>query len=138
MKTHLEFKSDKFPSYGNESEGVNWDAGIYGKRLAEYLTAKLADKGILVDAIDEDWGWYLSVKHAGKFDLAVCCAFHNNPEIDSPSFQVFVKPDTPTIRKWFKNIDVEKPVESLAATLHQILADDPAIRELQWVKLDRD
>lgn len=46
MKTHVEFNSDKFPSYDTEEEGVNYEAGVYGKRLAEYLRDKLTTKGI--------------------------------------------------------------------------------------------
>jgi hypothetical protein len=132
MKTHFEFKSDKFPSYGNESEGVNWEAGIYGKRLAEYLTAKFAEKGVFVDAIDEDWGWYLGVRHSGKFELSVACAFYENPEYGSEYFQVFIMPNTPTITKWFRKIDVKEPVENLAAILHHIFSNDPEINDLRW------
>jgi len=57
MKTQVEFRSRKFPPYEDEEEQIN--PGLWGKRLAEYLVQKLAEKGIQTDPIiAEDWGWY--------------------------------------------------------------------------------
>jgi hypothetical protein len=131
MKTHFVFKSNKFPSYGNESEGVNWDAGIYGRRLAEYLTENLAATGIVVDALAEDWGWDLSVVHEGKFRMFIGCGCNNHPESDG-SFHVFVEPKKPTIRRWFKTIDVREPVERIVNAVYSILSSDPDIYDLKW------
>jgi hypothetical protein len=132
MKTHLEFKSENFRSYGDESEGVNWDAGIYGRRLAEYLSEKLAERGIFADGLAEDWGWYLSVQHTGKFTMFIGCGCNETPETNG-NCHVFVEPKTPTIRKWFKTIDVKEPVEKLANTLYDILSTDTDIHDLRWV-----
>jgi hypothetical protein len=43
MKTQFEFRSSKFPPYEGEEEQIN--PGLWGKRLAEYLVKKLAEKG---------------------------------------------------------------------------------------------
>jgi hypothetical protein len=48
MQTHVEFRSDKFPSFESDIEGVNWSAGVYGKRLADYLVKNLPLHGIQV------------------------------------------------------------------------------------------
>lgn len=53
----VQFRSSKFPSYGTEEEGANFEAGLWGKWLAEYLQAKLPAKGFPVKfAVAEDWG----------------------------------------------------------------------------------
>ena len=44
MKTFIEFRSSKFPPYEGEEEQIN--PGLWGKRLAEYLVQKLAERGI--------------------------------------------------------------------------------------------
>ena len=44
MQTQVEFRSSKFPPYEDEEEQIN--PGLWGKRLAEYLVQKLAEKGI--------------------------------------------------------------------------------------------
>ena len=44
MKIQVEFRSSKFPPYEGEEEQIN--PGLWGKRLAEYLARKQADKGI--------------------------------------------------------------------------------------------
>jgi hypothetical protein len=67
MRTHVEFRSDKFPTYATEEEGVNYESGIYGKRLAEFLKVKLSQKGIVAASMnDEDWGWRIDVLHDGN------------------------------------------------------------------------
>jgi hypothetical protein len=55
MRTHVEFRSAKFPAYPREEEQVN--PGLWGKRLAEYLHRKLKEEGIEAEEIySEDWG----------------------------------------------------------------------------------
>lgn len=44
MKTQAGFRSSKFPRYEDEEEQIN--PGLWGKRLAEYLVQKLAERGI--------------------------------------------------------------------------------------------
>ena len=61
MRTHVEFRSDRFPAYEGEEEQIN--PGVWGKRLAEYLHAQLQANGIGVEEIDsEDWGWYIPLR----------------------------------------------------------------------------
>jgi hypothetical protein len=61
MKTQVEFRSSKFPPYDGEEEEIN--PGLWGKRLAEYLVHKLAEKGIKSEEmVAEDWGWYVPIK----------------------------------------------------------------------------
>jgi hypothetical protein len=53
VKTHVEFRSNKFPPYGGEDAKIN--PGLWGKRLAEYFVQKLPQKGIVATSmIPED------------------------------------------------------------------------------------
>ncbi len=100
MKTQVEFKSSKFPPYEGEPETIN--PGLWGKRLAEYLVQKLADRGIKADEmVAEDWGWYVPLRIDG-FRLALCCG-HQNGEDDQ--YLCFTDPSTPVVRRFIRKID---------------------------------
>jgi hypothetical protein len=43
LQTHVEFRSDRFPSCEGEEEEINPD--LWGKRLAEFLCEKLPAQG---------------------------------------------------------------------------------------------
>lgn len=57
-------RSHKFPILpGEEEELLN--EGTYGKALAEYLKAKLRERGYTVPFVCcEDWGWWVEVADA--------------------------------------------------------------------------
>ena len=130
MRTHVEFRSNKFPSYENDVEGVNWNAGIYGKRLADYLVEKLPQHGIEVARhLAEDWGWYIEIKHDGGFTLSVGCGSYQEYE---NGFLCFVEPSKPLLRRWFKKIDVSSSINRTASALDSILTGDPEITALRW------
>ena len=127
MKTHLEFKSDKFPAYEGEDEQIN--PGLWGKRLAEYLEQKLMVEGFETEEMNpEDWGWCLPIKNDG-FSLWVGCG-HENGESDE--FQCFICPDKPVIRKFFKKIDTTEQVGRVVDAIEKILTADPDIRDFRW------
>jgi hypothetical protein len=128
MKTHVEFRSAKFPPYDGEEEKIN--PGLWGQRLAEYLVAKLKEQGIETEGMNpEDWGWYVPIKNDG-FRLAVCCGHQDG---DADEFLCFIDPCKPTIRKWFKKIDTTVQVGRVAEALEKILAADPDIRDVKWL-----
>jgi hypothetical protein len=127
MKTQVTFRSNKFPPYEGEEEQIN--PGLWGKRLAEYLTERLKAAGIETEEIiPEDWGWYIPVKNEG-FRLAVCCGHQNG---DDDEFLCFTDPATPVVRKWFKKVDASAQLGRLVAALEKILLSDPEIRSVEW------
>ena len=129
MKTQVEFRSNKFPAYEGEEEQIN--PGLWGKRLAEYLVQKLADRGIETERmVAEDWGWYVQIKNP-RFTLAVCCGHQNG---DDDEFLCFTDPDTPIVKKLFKKIDATAQLTRLTEALQQILASDPEIRDVVWTE----
>lgn len=130
MKTQVEFRSSKFPPYEGEEEQIN--PGLWGKRLAEYLVQKLAERGIMTEGmVAEDWGWYVPVRNEG-FRLALCCG-HQNGEDDE--FLCFTDPSTPIVKKFFKKIDATPQLTRLTEALQQILASDPDIRDIVWTEV---
>lgn len=129
MKTQVEFRSSKFPPYEDEEEQIN--PGLWGKRLAEYLVQKLAEKGIATEEmIAEDWGWYVPVRNE-EFRLAICCGHQDG---DDNEFLCFTDPSTPIIKKFFKKIDATAQLTRLTEALQQILASDPEITDVAWTE----
>jgi len=129
MKTQVTFRSSKFPPYEGEEQQIN--TGLWGKRLAEYLVQKLAERGIVTEEmVAEDWGWYVPVCNEG-FRLALCCG-HQDGEDDE--FLVFTDPSTPVVKKFFKKIDATPQLTRLTDALREILASDPEIREVVWTE----
>jgi hypothetical protein len=127
METQVEFRSSKFPPYEDEEEQIN--PGLWGKRLAEYLVQKFADRGIETEEmVAEDWGWYVPVRNEG-FRLALCCGHQNG---DDDEFVCFTDPSTPIVKKLFKKIDATPQLTRLTEALRQILASDSDIREVVW------
>ncbi len=129
MKTQVEFRSSKFPPYEGEEEQIN--PGLWGKRLAEYLVQKLAERGIVTEEmVAEDWGWCVPVRNE-EFRLAVCCGHQNG---DDDEFLCFTDPSNPIVKKLFKKIDATPQLTRLTDALQQILASDPEICEVVWSK----
>ena len=129
MKTQVEFRSSKFPPYEGEEEQIN--PGLWGKRLAEYLVQKLAERGIATEEmVAEDWGWYVPVRNEA-FRLALCCGHQNG---DDDEFLCFTDPRTPIVKKLFEKIDATAQLTRLTEALQQILASDPAIRDVVWTE----
>ena len=127
MKTQVEFRSSRFPPYEGEEEQIN--SGIWGKRLAEYLVQKLAERGIETEPIvAEDWGWYIPIRNDG-FRLGLCCGHQNG---DDDQFLCFTDPNTPIVKKFLKKIDATPQLTRLTGVLQEILDSDPDIREIVW------
>lgn len=127
MKTHVEFRSDKFPAYEGEEEQSNPD--LWGKRLGEYLKQRLGAEGIQTDdPIPEDWGWCLPVRNEA-FPIWIGCGHYQGYQ---NGYLCFVEPSKPVIRKWFKKIATTEQVGRLVETLDKILKSDPEITDLRW------
>ncbi len=127
MKTHVEFRSSKFPPYEGEEEEIN--PGLWGKRLTEYLAKELGGRGIETGPMSvEDWGCYLPIQHDG-FRLGLCCGHQHG---DADQFLVFTEPSRPVVKKWFRTLDATPQLTRLVDALEAILRADPEIREVVW------
>jgi len=119
MKTQVEFKSDKFPPYEGEEEGIN--PGLWGKRLAEYLQKNLPLHGLKVTCIgSEDWGWMVELENK-EYPLWIGCGHQSGEKVE---FLCFIEPSKPFIRKWFKKIDTRNQINHVAAALAKVFESD--------------
>jgi hypothetical protein len=127
MRTHVVFRSSRFPLYEGEEERAN--EALWGKSLAEYLAAKLPAEGVETGEIfHEHWGWELRIQNK-RFKMTVWCG--QNREHDD-GFLCFIDPSTSVVRSWLRKIDTTEDVGRVAEALDRILTSDPEIRDVQW------
>ena len=104
MKTQVNFYSDSFPPVTGDTCNA---PQRYGKKLAEWLAAKLPAYGLAVrDCYDEE----------GAF----CC---------------FITPDKETVRpmkRLFRATDTRATVEKLAAAVDALLRSHPRVSGIEW------
>jgi hypothetical protein len=126
MKSHVEFRSAKFPAYASEDEEVN--PGRYGKRLAEYLERRLPEHGVTTGPPGrDDWGWVLSIEHP---HLWIGCG---NYEEYPDGFLCFVEPLRGYVREWgFRKRDMSERHATVVEALDRVLRSDPEIRDVRW------
>jgi hypothetical protein len=128
LLTHVEFRSDLFPSYESEEEGVNFQT-IWGKRLAEFLQIKLREEGFETkEPYAEDWGWELPIKN-DAFSLYVGCG-HYEEYLDG--YLCRLDPDKPFVRRFFKKIDTRPRLTQLQRAIDKILTTTPGIHDIKW------
>ncbi len=127
VKTFAEFRSSRFPPYEGEEQQIN--PGLWGRRLADYLAARLPAHGFTAgEPIAEDWGWYLPVDVDGV-PLALCCGHQYG---DDDTFICFTDPQQPVIRNLLRRVDVTPQLTRLVEAVDAILSADPEVRELSW------
>jgi hypothetical protein len=126
----IHIRSAKFPVLpGEEDELVN--EGTYGKALAQYLEARLKDRGYDVPFICcEDWGWWVEIR-GQPFSLGLCV--YKGPEDTQEScFTISKEPG----RHWswtrFRFIDATSRIEKLFSDLKVILSEDIDIQVLGY------
>jgi hypothetical protein len=127
MKTHVEFKSDRFPAYEGEEEVIN--PGRWGKRLAEFISKGLKKAGVPVEEVcTEDWGWVIPVRNE-HFSLWIGCCNYDEYE---DGFLCFIEPSKPFVRRLFKKIPTVEKVTELARSVDKVLSSEPGIRDIFW------
>ena len=81
MDKFIHIRSSKFPILPREQAELVND-GMYGKALAEYLQARLSERGYAAPFVCcEDWGWWVELR-AAPFAFGVC--IYSGPEEDGP------------------------------------------------------
>lgn len=126
MRTHVEFRSAKFPSEEKDGE---MNPGRWGRRLASYLEENLPRFGVRpVGSLMEDWGYRVPLE-AERFPISICCGNYEDYE---DGFLCFLDPSTPTVRRWFRTIDTTVDLERVAKALDELLRSDPGIYGVRW------
>jgi hypothetical protein len=127
LLTHVEFRSTAFPPYAGEAEEIN--PGRFGRRLAEYLTQALTQRGERVgESFTEDWGIVVPIEGAG-FDLWIGVG---NYEEYPDGFLCFIEPHAQFVRKLFKKIPTRERIEALQRRLDEALHAHPEIHGVKW------
>lgn len=128
VKTHVEFRSNSFPTYPGEEAEIN--PGIWGKRLAEFIHSGLKERGFeVIEPFAEDWGWMVEIRN-DTFPIWIGCG---NIDGEDNGFLCFIEPSTPFIRKFlFKKISTEADVAKVQTALDSILSSEPSISEIRW------
>ena len=125
LDTHFLFDSRAFKPMIvelDESYEEFINPGLYALELADFLVQGLETEGYKIKfRCQEDWGHYIEIAHAGRYALTVGCCNTGDVSGELETHRVFVKPDTPVIRRWFKRIDVSAEVTQLALTIRNIL-----------------
>ena len=135
MDKFIQIRSPKFPILPGEKEELVND-GMYGKALAEYLQAKLRQRGY--DApffCCEDWGWWVELKNA-PFAFGVC--IYSGPE-RTGLLDFFCTDSAHGQKKWswrkFRFVETAPWAEKLHSDMVAIFRDDPEV-ELVSAELD--
>lgn len=132
MDKLIHIRSSKFPILpGEADELVN--EGTYGKALAEYLQARLKERGYEAPFIVcEDWGWWIELKGA-PFAFGVCIYGAERAE-EEGSLDLFCTDGATGRRKWswrhFGFVDTAPWSEKLHEDLVAIFRADPDVEVL--------
>jgi hypothetical protein len=135
MNKFIHVRSPKFPVLPGEKEELI-NEGMYGRALAEYLQAKLQERGYEAPFVCcEDWGWWVELKNAPfKFGAAIYCG----PETKGPR-DLFSTDGVPAPKKWswskFRWIDTSPWTKKLHEDMVAIFRSDPEV-ELVNTSLD--
>jgi hypothetical protein len=127
MRTHLEFVSTAFLPEPDEDEQVN--PGLYGKRLAEFLSGEPPPQDFAVLRMyPEDWGWRIDLEN-GEFPLWLGCGSYLQYE---NGFLCFIEPSRPFVRRLLKKIPTTNTIERLAEALPTILERSGRAQQMRW------
>lgn len=122
LKTNLEFRSAAFTQADDQDE-------VFGHAVAQLIYDKLPEYDFEPIAIfAEDWGWQVSLRN-DHYPLWIGCGRYQEFE---NGFLCFIEPSKPVIRKWFKKIQTQQRVESLATAIECILGAAPGTSDMRW------
>ena len=127
------FRSTRFEIEPGEDKDIN--PGIYGKQLAEWLKARLEDRGYKLEGIiNEDWGRCLMCSRdplllwVGCANMADLSVSPDLPPLkERITWHCFATAEVPFWKKLFRKLDTQAVVAKLHADLGAILAADASI-----------
>ncbi len=123
MRTNLEFRSSELCDPDSDCENP------IGECVANFLKNELPKHGFTVSRmILEDWGWLVRIENP-SFPLWVGCGFYG--EWDD-GLLLFIQPNRPYVRRWFRRISVVETIERLATALEQVICQSGKARDVRW------
>lgn len=124
------FTSSQFHVGANEEQHTN--PGIYGFALAQWLSDRLRDRGVVAkEVVPEDWGWCVVVKtRPVRVNLAV-----SNVDGSSTRWRVFVFAERGFLQLTKGTSDLRQEVAWLRELLASIVSDVPDVHDVSWERL---
>ena len=122
----LSFESSAFPVAEGEDAATN--PGIFGKALAEWLSARLNERGVPAKApYAEDWGWCVEVANH-KYPTGLACASDDG---EKTSWRVYAFSDLGLLGG-FRGKDASvRTVNELVETVKDLLSKESSVTNLQ-------
>jgi len=122
------FESDAFPVLGDEDAATN--PGVYGKALAEWMSAKLTEGGAGAKApYAEDWGWCVEI--AGHPHPTGLACTGEAEEGSTPTWRVYAFVDLGVLGRFRGGQEAaQRTVDDLSRKLKEILSTAPSISKL--------
>lgn len=133
MRNHVTFKCTKFNLTERHENFINPDN--FGEDLANWLTL-LLDKEANIESFDpgqEDWGWYIPLKHKEK-TFYINLGFYPNEDTD---WLLWVEPPSRSIIEKFKKINYNNETIFVCNSVNSILQSENTISEVHW-HLEKD
>lgn len=121
------FTTDFFKPSPSEDEEMS--PGRYGKELAQWLAAKLEERGVSVEeVIPEDFGWVVMVSRK-PFMLWLGCG---NTDGSTVQWTVFPVAEPSLVHRIFRRADSAHSVEQLRAQLVELVPSIPRVTNIFW------
>jgi hypothetical protein len=126
MTRYMHFWSDRFKPDLGEDEEVN--PGIYGKKLATWISEELAKSGIKTNRMyPEDWGWEIDIS-TDKINRYI--GVRNIDDTDD-EWVVIIDIRNKMIKKLLgKSQNEDNEIEKILNELETILRNEESIREI--------
>jgi hypothetical protein len=134
LRDHVRFRSDMFAPRRAERDEVN--PGRYGRELAEWLAARLGERGVAAgQPAPEDWGWLLEVVQDGE-SFGVACG---NVGESRSEWLLWVDPARagPIARLLRPGAAAggERAREALILAIDDALGSSPGVRDIEWFRV---
>jgi hypothetical protein len=121
------FSSQHFKPIHGEDEQTN--PGRFGKALAEWLAARLNERGVSTESVvPEDFGWAIVV-YRQPFKLWLGCG---NTEGSTTEWSIFPVAELSLMQRLFKRVDPTSEIEELRAHLAEMVPLIPDVSDVYW------
>lgn len=110
-------------------EDLETNPGCFGKDLANWLSAKLVERGMAVErVIPEDFGWVILLSRKPFLVWVGCC----NVESSLTEWTIFPVVEAPFFKRLFKSVDPIPELDKVTAYLSDIVALMPGVTSVSW------
>ena len=130
MRNHVRFRSPAFSPPDPEPYQVNSER--YGYALANWLSARLAERGVKVDVpVAEDWGWFIDADHEGRLARLGCGNVHGS----ITEWLIWIEGERPgLVSRLLRRNGAGAPI-SITAMVDRALRSAPSVDGIEWFRL---